>query len=114
MLGTNELKEKTKLLELALLQPLSVGFPHHSLALGTTSGGSSGGYLSQIPSALPLLGEGQGSDIQEQVQFHNITIEQCCLVPLKLGTNLRGPGKKTTSFIKIIQGFREAFTDFKD
>ena len=59
-----------------------------------------------------LIGEGYYAGIQEQVQFEDAIIEKFHLSALKAWYKVEEPGKKSTSFTKIIQGFGEAFTDF--
>ena len=60
----------------------------------------------------PVLSEAQYSDIQEQIQFDDVTIEQCHMVALRAWDKVEDPGKKSNSFTKIIQGSGESFTDF--
>ena len=53
------------------------------------------------------------SDIQEQIQFDDATIEQCHLVALRAWDKVEEPRKKSTSVTKIIlRGSVEGFTDF--
>lgn len=59
-----------------------------------------------------LLGEEHYSDIEEQIQFDNATVEQCHLVPLRAWDKVEHR-KKSTSVTKIILwGSGEGFTDF--
>lgn len=58
-----------------------------------------------------MLGEGQYSDVQEQIQFDAHTLEQCHLVALRAWDKVE-PRKKSTSVTKIIQGSGEGSADF--
>lgn len=58
-----------------------------------------------------LIGESYYADIQEQVHFEDAIVEQGHLAALRAWDKVE-PGKKSTPFTKIIQGTREAFTDF--
>lgn len=49
-----------------------------------------------------VLGEGRYSDIQEQIQFDDVTIERCHLVALRAWDKVE-PEKRFTLFTKIIQ-----------
>jgi hypothetical protein len=59
-----------------------------------------------------LLGEGCYADLQDQIQSDDVIIEQCHIAALRVWDMIEEPGKKSTSFIKAIQGPTEAFTDF--
>ena len=53
------------------------------------------------------------SDIQEQIQFDDATVEQCHLVTLRAWDKVEELRKKSTSVTKIIlRGSVEGFTDF--
>lgn len=59
-----------------------------------------------------LLGEGQYSDLQQQIRFDDAITEQCHFVALRDQDKVGEPGKRSTSFTKIVQGSGEAFADF--
>lgn len=48
-----------------------------------------------------LLGKGTCSDMQEQSQFDDATVEQCCLVPLRAWDKVGEPGERSILFTKI-------------
>lgn len=48
-----------------------------------------------------LLGKGWYSDIEEQIQFGDTTMEQCHLVALRAWDKVEELRKKSTSFTKI-------------
>ena len=56
-----------------------------------------------------MLYQGQYSDIQEQIQFDDATIEQCHLAALRGWDKVE---EKSTSFTKIKQSSGKAFTNF--
>lgn len=47
-----------------------------------------------------LLDEGWYSDIKEQFQFDNVTIEECFIETLRAWVKAEEPGRKSTSFTK--------------
>lgn len=59
-----------------------------------------------------MLGEGQYSDVQEQIQSDARTLEQCHLVAFRAWDKVEEPRKKSTSVTKIIQGSGEGSADF--
>jgi hypothetical protein len=62
-----------------------------------------------------LLGEGCYADLQEQIQFDDVIIEQCCVEVLRAWDMTEEPwgeGGESTSFTKVIKDPAEAFADF--
>lgn len=59
-----------------------------------------------------MLNEGQYDELQSQIAFHNHTLELSCLVYLNSWDKAEESRKRCVSFIKILQGPKEAFIDF--
>lgn len=58
-----------------------------------------------------LLGEGY-ADLQEQIQFDDVIIEQFCVAALRAWDVIEEPGQGSSSFVKIIQDSAGALADF--
>lgn len=60
-----------------------------------------------------MLGKGWYSDLHSRhLEFDGAIVEQCGLAPLRAWDKAEEPGKRSTSFTKILQGPGEACTGF--